>query len=164
MSQLKFVTSRSVYAYRELLAGLTPNFGSAFCQSVLEWCGLLPATDDLFWELHQIHYRGRCVGVTGLYSLGQDPTELWLGWFGLLPDFRKMGFGSLALAMTKYLASDRGARGLMAYVDQSGPLSFYKERGFHRWGSVLEYRSLAPPDLPEWAFENDDDHVIACAL
>lgn len=162
---VKLVQSRSIYSYRKLLHGLVGDFGSEFCRTILEWCGLLPPEDELFWETYQIHHGSACAGLIGLYSLGGPADELWLGWFGILPEMRSRGLGAEALRLVKDRAAKLGCRSLKAYVDQEGrPLPFYLRNGFQRISSVRQFTAGRREQFPVWAFGDDRDHIIACDL
>lgn len=45
-----------------------------------------------------IKYNETPVGITGLYTYDEiDEESIWLGWFGILPEFRSRGFGRQTL-------------------------------------------------------------------
>lgn len=57
-----------------------------------------------------VRYRGQTAGITGLYEddrLGEKNT-VWLGWYGLLPEFRGLGLGRTVLCDTIAEAKRRG--------------------------------------------------------
>ena len=37
------------------------------------------------------------IGVTGIYSYNEYPDDAWLGWFGILEEYRKNGYGGIVL-------------------------------------------------------------------
>ena len=43
---------------------------------------------------------GKLAGVTGLYLDAEDRDIVWLGWFGVHPEYRRQGIGSLLLEFT----------------------------------------------------------------
>lgn len=52
-----------------------------------------------------IKYNNIPVGVTGIYNMSKynkniDDNSMWLGWFGILPEFRRKGIGRQALLDT----------------------------------------------------------------
>lgn len=50
--------------------------------------------------------NGLIIGMTGMYS--NDPYEVWLGWFGIAPTYRKQGYGAKALLMTMNVMMSMG--------------------------------------------------------
>ena len=73
------------------------------------------------------------VGITGIYSYIVDPESAWLGWFGILEDYRNKGYGSEALLIYEKMARERGYRYARLYTDKfdnDAALHFYKSRGY----------------------------------
>lgn len=44
-----------------------------------------------------IKYRGKAVGVIGLFNYENNSNDIWLNWFGVLPKYRNKGIGTSAL-------------------------------------------------------------------
>lgn len=59
------------------------------------------------------------VGVTGLYSYHEYPDDAWLGWFGILQEYRKNGYGSYVFDKTVELAISKGYKNFRLYTDDS---------------------------------------------
>jgi GNAT superfamily N-acetyltransferase len=56
-------------------------------------------------------YNGdECIGVSGLAHYGADVEDGFLGWFGILPKYRRLGLGSEALSLLDETARDSGYR------------------------------------------------------
>ena len=47
------------------------------------------------------------IGVTGIYSYNEYPENAWLGWFGILKEYRNNGYGGIVLDKTIELAKKR---------------------------------------------------------
>ena len=60
--------------------------------------------------------EGALVGISGIYSLKEDPDSAWLGWFGILPRYRRKKFGSEALSLLKKKKKKRGFRYARLYT------------------------------------------------
>lgn len=59
------------------------------------------------------------IGVTGIYSYHEYPNTAWLGWFGILPNLRKNGYGSQVFDLTEQLAIDKGYKEFRLYTDDT---------------------------------------------
>ena len=71
------------------------------------------------------------VGITGLYYYDLD--NAWLGWFGILSEFRNNGFGRELLSKTIELASTMKFKNIRLYtdfVDNRNAIRLYEEEGF----------------------------------
>lgn len=69
---------------------------------------LMYASGDQLWS-------GKPVGVTGLYSDSDD--YVWVGWFGIAPEFRCNGYGKQLLEATFGLARQRKYKYAYLYTD-----------------------------------------------
>lgn len=58
------------------------------------------------------------IGVTGIYSYHEYPLDAWLGWFGILPEFRKKGYGSIVFDETVSLAKQKGYKSFRLYSEE----------------------------------------------
>ena len=72
------------------------------------------------------------IGVTGLYSYHEYPTDAWLGWFGILKDYRKSGYGGKVLDMTIDMAKEKGYSTFRLYTDEfaTDAHKLYESKGF----------------------------------
>ncbi len=164
---MELIQSRNIEDYSVLLDGLYPDFGNHFCHTILCWCGLMEnrkEKDNKFWEVWIIKdHLGDTQGICGLYSLSASIDELWLGWFGVLPELRNKNIGAYIINQLKFKAKNIGAKALMSYVNEDGkPLNFYYRHGFgviDKVGSYVDENKLSMVD-----FENRNDFVIKCPL
>lgn len=65
------------------------------------------------------YFEGKVCGITGIYedlSLADDDKTLWLGWFGVLPEFRRKGIGTQMLIDTIKEAKKMGAKTFRLYT------------------------------------------------
>ena len=58
------------------------------------------------------------VGICGLYAYNLAPKDAWLGWFGVVEDERRKGFGTQILSNTMQIARDMGFDTLRLYTDE----------------------------------------------
>ncbi|MBP3619815.1 MAG: GNAT family N-acetyltransferase [Clostridia bacterium] len=74
----------------------------------------------------------KVVGIVGLYSYEEYPNEAWLGWFGVLENCRRKGFGKRIFDWAKNEAIKRGFENLRLYTDRVAnavAVKFYKKQG-----------------------------------
>lgn len=158
--------SRNIYDYKPILEGLVDDFGYIYYEAILSWCGILDDTEfPDYWQVYLIKDNDVVVGICGLYGLnGVSVDELWLGWFGIVPDARNQGIGQIALDWMKQQAYSIGCKTLRTYVDVAGgPESFYLRNGFIKKCTVGEYLQQHPEYSPE-SFEEAHDNVFECQL
>lgn len=73
------------------------------------------------------------VGISGLYSLKADPESAWLGWFGILEQYRRNRYGSEALRLFELRAKELGYKYCRVYTDRDdndSAIDFYKSNGY----------------------------------
>lgn len=75
-----------------------------------------------------------CIGTSGIYHIGSDYENGWVGFFGILPQFRREALGSDALRLLDETARDLGFRCMRALVNKSlddeGAITFFKANGY----------------------------------
>ena len=85
------------------------------------------------YEYWLVEEEGEFVGISGIYSLPVDPDSAWLGWFGILPKFRRMGLGSRVIRAFEDVARERGflyARLYTGRYDNEVAKAFYRANGY----------------------------------
>jgi len=73
------------------------------------------------------------VGVSGLYSLKIDSESAWLGWFGILEQYRRNRYGSEALRLFEEQAKGLGFKYCRLYTDRydnDAAIKFYESNGY----------------------------------
>lgn len=164
---LSVVQSRYINDYKPILQGLIDDFGFTYYHAILIWCGIIDDDDipNKYWQVYLIKWDDETIGICGLYSQYETSTdELWLGWFGIIPQKRNLKIGEHCLNWMKQNAKLIGCKKLMSYVDEDGkPLPFYYRNDFKRVGTVNEYLSTHQ-ELSIKSFENGNDHIIECLL
>lgn len=164
---VKFKQSRNVSDYSLVLDGLYEEFGNAFCHTILSWCGVMGSSkeDNRYWQVWLLYHGDTPIGICGLYSLNDSTEELWLGWLGIIPEYRNKGvWGLMILNQLKFKARKVGCKRLFSYVEKGGrPLNFYYKHGFKKVGLVKDYLNLhLEVDVDE--FEDTDDIIITLDL
>ncbi len=83
--------------------------------------------------------NGKAVGMTGLYldQKNKDYNEtIWLGWFGVHPDYRRKGIGSSLLDFTINEAKKRGFETMKIYTstdeNEGAAHKLYENHGFEK--------------------------------
>lgn len=82
--------------------------------------------------IYYIVYVGNiAVGITGIYSYYEYPTEGWLGWFGILEKYRHNGYGGKALDKTISLVKEKGYLNFRLYTGEEfkSAHKLYSSRG-----------------------------------
>lgn len=167
---MELIQSKNIVDYSVLLDGLYPDFGNHFCHTILCWCEIMEVGEQpkrkegKFWEVWIVRdHLKNTLGICGLYSLSESTNELWLGWFGILPELRSSGIGAHVINQLKVKAKNIGAAALMSYVDEDGkPLNFYYRHGFGVIDKVGNY--IDENNLSMDGFEDRNDFVIKCPL
>ena len=80
-------------------------------------------------------YNGdTCIGVSGLSHVAGEVEDGFLGWFGILPEFRRQGLGSEALRLLDETARDLGYRRMRVLFNTDtgfqGAKTFLKVNGY----------------------------------
>lgn len=89
--------------------------------------------DDSNKSYYLIKVDNEIVGITGLYFYFIDLTSGWLGWFGILKEYRRKHYGSDALKMIEDLARSKGFKYLRLYTDKYNndiAHAFYESCGY----------------------------------
>lgn len=167
--QTSFVQTREIKDWKPVLENLVADFGYSYYHAVLAWCGIIDnSSPDDFWEVWAIKFEGKVVGICGLYSQAPNFTdELWLGWLGIIPEYRNKKIGEKVLLFLKHICQEYKCRTLLSYVDKKGkPLNFYYRNGFTFKGTVAEYISDKPEIEANFSeyFMNREDSVISCPI
>ena len=113
-----------------------------------------------------IYEDGTCVGVIGLYNYPEDPESAWLGWFGILEEFRRKHLGSKALKMFEEMAARQGFRFARLYtdaLDNDAAIQFYQANGYIgepylnaddpvclKYKTLIFSKALIPGELVPW--------------
>jgi GNAT superfamily N-acetyltransferase len=155
---LNYIQSKNIKDYEKINSNLLPDFGEHFEQSISYYCNNDYELNK-YWEIYLVKHNEEIIGICGLYSLTEINEELWLGWFGLLPELRNKNIGGLIINHLKLLCKNLGAKKLMSYVDSNGKaLNFYYRNDFKLIGTVGEY--IKKNNLNKYNFEDEKDFVI----
>lgn len=64
-----------------------------------------------------IVYNGEVpIGVVGLYSYNEYPSDAWLSWYGVIDKYRNKGFGSRIFDFFEELALQKGYSSIRVYT------------------------------------------------
>lgn len=98
----------------------------------IEVSGLFYIDDDIKYYL--VYNNDEIIGITGLYCEKIVCREsAWIGWFGVLPQFRGCGYGKKVLEMTIELAKEQGYKVIRLYTDieeNKAAINLYNKMGF----------------------------------
>lgn len=115
------------------------------------WANYLEAVKGIsgneYWILTE---DGGPVGVSGIYVIDAEPKCAWLGWFGILPEHRRKGLGSKAIALFEEQARKRGFTTVRLYTardDNDAAKTFYRRNGYseEEYGCPYDAGALHEP-------------------
>jgi RimJ/RimL family protein N-acetyltransferase len=139
-NSLSFIQTIDIVDFVSLLKEL--EFGDKFSLAMLQWCGIIkPDKSTDFWQVYLAKLASETIGVMGLYQLFDSPNDVvWVGWFGLRPNFRRSGWGSLMMEQLKDYALDFKYQQLWVFTehDNLAAISFYEKSGFVKLGIAAE--------------------------
>lgn len=95
----------------------------------IKWTGLDYVDDHIKYYLAR--KNNRYVGITGIYYYDLD--DAWIGWYGILREFRNNGFGRELLKKTVDLATAMNFKNIRLYTDFTGnnnAINLYEKEGF----------------------------------
>lgn len=152
------VQTRSIQHFEPLMAEL--EFGDRFCRSMRNWCGMGERPYPLaFWQVYLAQIDRTAIGVCGLYQFPDTPPEeVWLGWLGIRPQFRRQGWGTQMLKQIMDRAIAFGFRDVWVFTetDNQAAIAFYQNAGFTELGPASTLCSEVTHDLT--------DVVLRCRL
>lgn len=162
---ISFFQSKNVDDFKPIFRTLVSDFGYVYYDTILEWCGVIKDENPpFFWQVYLIKFNDETVGICGLYSLKQSTDELWLGWFGVIPEMRNKGIGHHVISFLKSKAKEQNCKSIYSYVDKNGkPLNFYYREGFKLIGTVKDYIE-SNSDVSLDSFESPNDFIIKLDL
>ena len=136
--------ARGIFAYQ---AG---SIWSSFVSSLLPralWSANRQATIEKA-NCYLATKAGELVGVTGLYTLVGQPTEIWVGWYGVDAKIRGQGIGREILHLTIDLARKDGYETLRLWTTDNPDLTSAANRLYKELGFVPEATDLTYHDHP----------------
>ncbi|MDP5337061.1 MAG: GNAT family N-acetyltransferase [Nodularia sp. (in: cyanobacteria)] len=118
------------------------EFGDQFSLAMLSWCGIGQRDQSIgFWQVYIAKLAAESIGVMGLYQLIDSPCNVvWMGWFGLRPNFRREGWGTIMLDRLKEYAHSFEFQELWVFTnyDNLAAISFYENYGFVKLGEAVD--------------------------
>jgi RimJ/RimL family protein N-acetyltransferase len=149
---LQFIQTTDIVDFVPLLKEL--EFGDKFKLAMLRWCGIGKPDESVnLWQVYIAKLAAEIIGVMGLYQLLDSPKDVvWVGWFGLRPNFRRSGWGTLMMEQLKDYALDFGYQQLWVFTDDTNlaAISFYEKLGFVKLGigaEVCPGKTHQPSDI-----------------
>ena len=87
-----------------------------------------------------LHYfiAGLGIGITGLYTKDDNDKTAWLGWFGVLPEYRGSGLGKKLLIQTIELAKLWGFDSLSLWTTDNDPETMVANKMYLNMGFDVE--------------------------
>lgn len=134
---VQFVNTKDVFRFREVLTGLEGDFELEHYPYILTYCGIIqnpPKEANKYWKVWLATKGGLVTGICGLYSCYNVDDTAWIGWFGVLPEYRHKGFGCAMMHQMEQKAKEQGYHYIATYMYRDdGPAQWYQNRGFEVW-------------------------------
>ena len=140
------IENSQVYSDYENLFVFQKQFGNDYIESIKKYCLLSNVKNDIFpnsmnWKMYIIKYCNNTCGIIGFYKFSDN--EYWIGWFGILEEFRNKGIGSFVLNKLIDIIKEENyeANKLLLYTECDNLLAhkFYKKNGMDYLSTVDEY-------------------------
>ena len=157
-SDIKVLETSEIDHFLPLFRELT-EFNERFLLAMLRWCGYgrKRHRELALWHVYVVFYLDKPIGVTGIYREQEDPSNrCWLGWFGIIPAYRRQKIGSYLFNSTCSIMRNKGFSSLYIYTeaDNEKAIKFYTSLGCHKLGFCFEV-------IPNSAFDNfSRDEII----
>ncbi|HWR58791.1 MAG TPA: GNAT family N-acetyltransferase [Thermodesulfovibrionales bacterium] len=147
---IKIINTKDINLFLPLMQEIV-ELEERFLLAMLRWCGYGRQRYKplKYWQVF-IAVKGEVpLGVTGLYQNSDTPAHIgWLGWFGVRPEYRGHGIGTMMVNFTSQYAASLNMTELWVYTDDTNieATKFYQNRGFEIVGKAAE---LFPDDRYE---------------
>ena len=114
-------------------------------------------TDDLTYFIH--YAENTPVGISGIYKEPAEQESAWLGWFGVLPKYRRMGYGTDIINVFLEMLRILGYKYARLYTgaDNTVGRKFYEHNGFtgepyksDKEDLIIYSKSLCDEPVPLW--------------
>jgi len=132
------IQTKDIIEFIPLLKEL--EFGDKFSLAMLKWCGIGKWDESLkIWEVYLAKLKTETIGIMGLYQyIDSPPGIVWVGWFGIRPNFRGQGWGTIMMEFLKEYALNFGFKELWVFTndDNLPAISFYKKLKFRKLGTA----------------------------
>lgn len=92
----------------------------------------LPYPDDHV-KYYLAYLNNQPIAITGLYYYPDYPDDMWLAWFGVIPEYQGLGYGKMVLTWSMEKALSEGKKNFRLYTDESTmctAVKLYKSFGF----------------------------------
>lgn len=142
VSDFQVFQTENVQYFLPLFKELT-EFNERFLLAMLRWCGYgrKRHRELAMWNVYVVCHLNKPIGVTGVYCEQGDPSErCWLGWFGIVPNYRRRGIGSSLFNTTCKISRSKGFSSLYIYTEGTDEeaISFYESVGCNKLGPAYE--------------------------
>ena len=117
-------------------------------------------------EYYLVYDGKECIGITGLYHYDIDPESAWLGWFGVLEQYRRRHYGTGIIRLYEDMARSCGYRDARIYTDRydnDTAIAFYTSCGYtpeiydnpddpacYEYPVLIFSKALYDEDVPPW--------------
>lgn len=107
----------------------------------------ITGTRDSFYVAYIAYWNNKPVGVVGLDEIPEYSDTVWLSWFGLIKEYRRMGFGKQMLDFIENIAKQNHRRFLRLYT-------------FEKWNSEAQKFYKNNMDIEEYYFNEEERQNI----
>lgn len=130
----------------EMFARIFPNEQLPVIENGLNCFELSLDSTSMSYYIHYLRTKGmdspKPVGLSGIYTEKADPTSAWLGWFGVIEEFRRMRIGTRIFNRFLERAANSGFSHARLYTtaDNAAARKFYSCMGM----TEEEYHGYTP--------------------
>ncbi len=98
-------------------------------------------------DLYIVYIEDKPIGVTGIYEIPEYPDTVWLSWFGIKKEYRKLGYGKQIFDYTVKIAKAYNKKYLRLYT-------------FEIWNNEAQEFYKRNMDLEEYYYNNKEHKDI----
>ena len=109
-------------------------------------------------EFSIVYIDEKPIGITGLYSYNQYPEIAWLGWFGVLEEYRCKGYGREIVNKMILLAKEKGYKEFRMYVDE------YATSAHRLYSSIASIKEIYDREDDKDEYLNEEIFIYSLSL
>lgn len=168
--EIRFIQSKNIFDYKELLEQLIPDLDYVFSHAVLAWCNIVSQPIKNHYQQIWLvtNYDGGIIGVCGLNTLPgvTKNDEMWISWLGLLPAYRNKRLAPYIIDFLCETSRSCGALVLCNSVNKNDikTLKLHDRNGFSRICQTKIFLAERGLDYINFPNENKDNHTLVSKI
>jgi GNAT superfamily N-acetyltransferase len=101
----------------------------------------------------------KIIGITGLYNRYIDSENVWIGWFGVRSDYRRLGLGKDLLQWTIDKALEKNFSAIRLYTS-TNPKESVAQKLYDKFGFKIIDKANLPKEIKKEAEWIDADYEV----